>query len=124
LHRTQGGDKESAPVSGETRLNAVGCRFTLSSLFWFNKEGSPMKKFVALSLVAVASLSLAACSKGAENTAAADANEAVADLNATADETMADLNAAVADTTNAADAMLDNASNAVDAAADNASNAM
>jgi uncharacterized protein YcfL len=79
-----------------------------------------MKKFVTLSLVAVASLSLAACSKGAENTAAADANEAVADMNATADETVADLNAAVADTTNAADAMLENAG----AAAENATNAM
>ncbi len=80
-----------------------------------------MKKFVALSLVAVASLSLSACSKGAENTAAADANEAVADLNATADETMADLNAAVADTTNAADAAMENAA---EAPADNATNAM
>jgi hypothetical protein len=116
LHRTQGGDKEIAPVSGETRLNAAGCRSRFHLIF-DSKEGSPMKKFVALSLVAVASLTLAACSKAEENAAVADANEAVADLNATADETIADLNAAVADTTNAADAALENASNAAEATA-------
>jgi predicted small lipoprotein YifL len=96
---------------------------TLSLLFCF-KEGSPMKKFVALSLVAVAALSLAACSKkGDENTAAADTNAAV-DMNATTADTMADLNAAVENTTNAADAALENASNASTGAASNATNAM
>jgi hypothetical protein len=73
-----------------------------------------MKKFVVLSLVAVASLGLGACSKSAENTA--EANEAaVADLNATANEAIEDVNAAEA--VNEADAALDNAA---DTAATNA----
>lgn len=69
-----------------------------------------MKKFVVLSLVAVASLGLGACSKSAENTA--EANEAVADLNATANEAIEDVNAAEA--VNEADAALDNAGEAAD----------
>jgi len=66
-----------------------------------------MKKIVALSLIAVASLSLASCKK----TEAPVANDTNVSDNAVAADTMADSNAALAD------------SNAV-APADNASNAM
>jgi hypothetical protein len=64
-------------------------------------EGHPMKKIFALSLIAAASLGLAACSEksAAESTElnAVDANvaaeEAVADINATAEGAVADANA-------------------------------
>ncbi|SNT17384.1 hypothetical protein SAMN06295912_15210 [Sphingomonas laterariae] len=80
-----------------------------------------MKKIVVLSLAAVASLGLAACSK--EEAAVAnetevvnevvDANatveEAVADVNATAENAVADINATVENATNA----VENATNAM-----------
>jgi hypothetical protein len=85
------------------------------------KEGTPMKKIVMLSVVAAASLGLAACSKS-EDTAAANAtNEAVIDANATAAEAVADVNAAAANVTDAA-AAVENAAGEVANAADNAAN--
>lgn len=73
-----------------------------------------MKKIVALSFVAVASLGLAACGGAKE---AAEANAATAELNATVAETVEDINAAAAETLNAADAALDNAADAMAAEA-------
>lgn len=70
-----------------------------------------MKKIAILSLVAVASLGLGACSKGAENIA--ETNETVIE-NATVNEAVEDVNAAD---------MIENASNAVEVE-DNATNAM
>lgn len=66
-----------------------------------------MKKIVAMSLIAVASLSLAACGQKAETT---EAN--ATDVNATATETMEDSNAAAAFDANAA-VPAENASNAM-----------
>ena len=73
-----------------------------------------MKKFVALSLVAVASLGRAACSQEAATENTAEANEAVVDANAM--EAVEDVNAAAAADENAADAALENAGNATEAA--------
>lgn len=65
-----------------------------------------MKKFFALSLVAVASLGLAACSEKP----AAESNEVNAvDANATAEAAVADINATAESSVNAAGAALDNA---------------
>lgn len=64
-----------------------------------------MKKFVALSLVAAASISLAACSKSEPE---AVANE-VTDVNAVEAEAIEDINAAVDNAVDAANAALDNA---------------
>lgn len=79
-----------------------------------------MKKIVVLSLAAVASFGLAACSKqepAASNETEvtnevadvnATAEEAVADVNATAENAVADINAAAENATNA----VENATNA------------
>jgi hypothetical protein len=104
------------------RLRQPPLSFHLISIF--PRRVSPMKKIVALSLIAAASLSLAACSKGAENEAAADANATATDLNATADAAVADVNAAAGEALNAADAALENAGAATEATAENATNAM
>jgi uncharacterized protein YcfL len=77
-----------------------------------------MKKIVMLSVVAAASLGLAACSKSEDATANA-ANEAVMDVNATAAEAMTDINAAAENVADAA-ANVENAADAVSNAADNA----
>ena len=75
-----------------------------------------MKKIVALSLVAAASLSLAACSKS-EPEAAANTT----DVNATEAAAIEDINAATENVADAANAAMDNAAVAP---ADNAGNAM
>jgi len=77
-------------------------------LSFFNSlpENSIMKKIVALSLIAVASLSLAACKK--TETTTVENNTTVVD---NASDAMADTNAAMVDSNAAAPA--DNASNAM-----------
>lgn len=77
-----------------------------------------MKKIVMLSVVAAASLGLAACSKS-EDAAANATNEAVLDVNATAAEAMSDINAAAENVADAA-ANVENAADVVANAADNA----
>ena len=81
-----------------------------------------MKKFVVLSLAAVATLALGACSK--EQPAVANetevANEAIADINATAEEAVADVNATADNAAAAVNATAENATTAVE----NATNAM
>jgi hypothetical protein len=76
------------------------------------REGFPMSKSIALSLVLAASLGLAACSGGTENAANAAANSAENASNAADNAMNAAMNAA------------DNAGNAVANATNNASNAM
>ena len=90
-------------------------------IFMASEEGTPMKKFVALSMIAAASLGLAACSKSADTTENA---AAAADLNATEANAIEDINAATTEALNDADAALDNAGAAVDNAADAVTNAM
>ena len=68
-----------------------------------------MKKLIVLPLIAVAALSMSACTKKTENTNVT-VNDTSTDLNA-ADPMAADLNAA----DNSADAALDNGTNTADA---------
>ena len=83
-----------------------------------------MKKFIALSLVATAALSLTACgAKTEENTAVVD-NAATTDLNSAASEAIADVNAAAVDATAGTENAVDAAANGADAMAENTSNAM
>lgn len=72
-----------------------------------------MKKIV-LSLAAVASLGLVACSPEATTENTAETNEAVVDANAM--EAVEDVNAAAAADENAMDAAMDNAGNATEEA--------
>ncbi|MGE0774061.1 MAG: hypothetical protein AB7L36_03345 [Sphingomonadaceae bacterium] len=77
-----------------------------------------MKKIVLFSVVAAASLGLAACSQSDD--AAVDAtNEVMMDANATAAEAVADVDAAAENVADAA-AAVGNAADAVTNAADNA----
>jgi len=92
----------------------------LFSITQDSEEGTPMKKIVLLSVVAAASLGLAACKKSEDTTANAT-NEAVMDANATAAEAVADVNAAAANVADAA-ANVTDAAAAVTNAADNAAN--
>lgn len=80
-----------------------------------------MKKFVVLSLAAVATLALGACSK--EQPAVANETEVtneVVDANATVEEAVADINATVDNAAADVNAVAANATNAVE----NATNAM
>lgn len=107
---------------GETRFAAVDHRLFITTHLQ-NKEGTPMKKIVVLSIVAAASLGLTACSKSADTTT----NDAAMDVNATAAEAMTDINAASANVSDAAASVENSAaevSNAGNAVTDNASNAM
>ncbi|ARS29272.1 hypothetical protein [Sphingomonas sp. KC8] len=80
-----------------------------------------MKKIVVLSLAAVATLGLGACSKEQPAVAnEADANAVVADINATAEEAVADINAAVDNAVADVNATAENATGAVENAATNA----
>jgi PBP1b-binding outer membrane lipoprotein LpoB len=79
-----------------------------------------MKKFVALSLIAAASLSLTACSKSGEPEAANSV-----ETNATENAAIEDINAAAENVTDAAANAIDNAAAApADNVVDNAANAM
>ena len=80
-----------------------------------------MKKIVALSFIAAASLSLAACQKSEPEAAV---NDAVMDVNATAAEAIEDINAATENVTDAAANAVDAAAAAADNTAGNVANAM
>lgn len=79
-----------------------------------------MKKIFALSIVAAASLGLAACSETPANEATEVTNEA--DVNATVEETIADLNATAENAVDTTGATLENAGEAVENGAEAVAN--